>query len=47
MQVYLQVHRPNPHFKAPFSTTSVSAEVKLLDDLLRGCNDVFKPDEAR
>jgi hypothetical protein len=47
LQVYLQLHRPNPHLKAHFSTTSVSAEVELLDDLLRGCHDVLAPDEAR
>jgi hypothetical protein len=45
LQVYLH-NRPNQRLKACFSTTSVSAEVKLVDDLLRSCRDVFTPDEA-
>jgi hypothetical protein len=45
LQVYLH-NRPNQRLKACFSTTSISAEVKLVDDLLRSCRDVFTPDEA-
>jgi hypothetical protein len=32
--------------KAPFSTVSISAEVKLLDNLAGSHHDVFTPDEA-
>jgi hypothetical protein len=46
LQVYLQLNHPNPRLKAHFSTTSINAEVELLDDLLRGCHDVLAPDEA-
>jgi hypothetical protein len=46
LQVYLQLDCPNLCLKAHSSTTSVSSEVELLDDLLRGCHDVLMPDEA-